>query len=49
MGAARSVLDSQEVKDAIANQSEDPNDNLTKEQREYMEFIKQLDDKSNSS
>lgn len=43
MGAARSVLDSKEVQEAIAKHAADGGDNVTDEQRAYMEFIKSLD------
>lgn len=43
MGAARSVLDSEEVKQAIEEHAADGGDGLTDEQRAYMEFLKSLD------
>lgn len=46
MPAARNVLESQEVRQAIEEHGKSPTDNLTEEQREYMEFIKRLDAKS---
>lgn len=44
MDAARSVLDSDEVQQAVAEHAEKGGDGLTDEQREYMEFIKTLDE-----
>lgn len=46
MGAARAVLASDEVKDAIAKHKELNPDNLSDEQRAYMEFIKKMDEDS---
>lgn len=43
MGTAKSVLESEEVKQAIADHAEKGGDGLTDEQRAYMEFIKSLD------
>ena len=43
MGAAKSVLDSDEVKDAIEKHKADGGDGYSDEQRAYMEFIKSLD------
>ncbi|CAN8074970.1 unnamed protein product [Agarophyton chilense] len=43
MGAAKSVLESSEVQQALAEHAAEGGDGLTDEQREYMEFIKSLD------
>lgn len=43
MGAAKSVLESEDVKQAIADHAEAGGDGLTDDQRAYMEFIKSLD------
>lgn len=43
MGAARSILQSEEVQDAIAKHAADGGDGLTEEQRAYAEFIKSMD------
>lgn len=44
MDAARSVLDSEEVQQAVAEHAEKGGDGLTDEQRAYMEFIKSMDE-----
>lgn len=50
MGAAKSVLDSDEVRKAIEDHGKDGGDGLTDEQRAYQEFIKSLDaDKEDGS
>lgn len=48
MDAAKSVLASDEVKDAIAKRKEVSPDNLTDEQRAYLDFLKTLDADSKS-
>lgn len=45
MDTAKSVLESDDVKKAIADHAADGGDGLTEEQRAYMEFIKSLDEK----
>lgn len=46
MDAARAVLASDEVKEAIAKHKELNPDNLTDEQRAYMDFINKMDNDS---
>lgn len=46
MSAAKSVLDSEEVKKAIEDHTADGGDGYTDEQREYLDFIKSLDEKA---
>lgn len=48
MGAAKSVLDADEVQQAIADHAAKEGDGLTDQQREYMDFIKSLDSNSKS-
>ena len=48
METARNVLDSEEVRQAIADHDHSSNDGLTGEQRAYMEFVKSLDAKNKS-
>lgn len=48
MEAARSVLDSDEVKQALENHESDNPGNLTEEQQAYQEFIDSLDSKPES-
>lgn len=44
MGAAKNVLESEQVQEAINNYAADGSDGLTDEQRAYMEFLKSLDE-----
>ena len=44
MSTARNVLHSSEVQEAISRLDKNPSDNLTDEQREYLDFIKSLDE-----
>lgn len=46
MGAAKNVLESDEVKKAVADHVAAGGDGLTDDQRAYMKFIKNLDEKS---
>ncbi|KAI0566607.1 hypothetical protein FGB62_7g661 [Gracilaria domingensis] len=46
MDAAKHVLESDEVQQAIADHAAGGGDGLTDEQREYLDFIKSLDEES---
>lgn len=49
LDAARNVLDSDEVQQAVAEHVEKGGDGLTDEQRAYMEFIKSMDETKEDS